>query len=54
MAGHVDGHMSHNGRRIFLVGCACVGAYVAYRYWRKCELKAIDEGFDEVTKVILK
>ncbi|KAI4495408.1 hypothetical protein M0802_008798 [Mischocyttarus mexicanus] len=44
--------MFSNGRKtIFLAGCACVGAYVAYRYWKKRELKSIDEGFDEVTKI---
>lgn len=44
--------MFSDGRRTFFwVGCACVGAYVAYRYWKKRELKSIDEGFDEVTKV---
>lgn len=44
--------MFSDGRKtIFLAGCACVGAYVAYRYWKKRELKSIDEGFDEVTKI---
>ncbi|KAF7404986.1 hypothetical protein HZH66_003892 [Vespula vulgaris] len=44
--------MFSDGRRtVFWVGCACVGAYVAYRYWKKRELKSIDEGFDEVTKI---
>lgn len=45
-------HISSNGRRtIFWVGCACLGAYVAYRYWKKRELRSIDEGFEEVSKI---
>lgn len=44
--------MFRDGRgTIFWVGCACVGAYVAYRYWKKRELKSIDEGFEEVFKI---
>lgn len=38
-------------KAIFWIGCACVGAYVAYRYWKKRELKSIDEGFEEVIKI---
>lgn len=45
-------NVSHNGKKtIFWMGCACVSAYVAYRFWRKREFKAIDEGFEEVSKV---
>ncbi|XP_012261903.1 ADP-ribosylation factor-like protein 3 [Athalia rosae] len=46
------GNVTRCGRKtVFFVGCACVGAYVAYRYWRKRELKSIDEGFEEVSKI---
>lgn len=44
-------NISRHGQKIFFIGCACVGGYVAYRYWKKLELRAIDEGFDEITKV---
>lgn len=41
-----------DGRKtIIWVGCACIGAYVVYRYWKKRELKSIDEGFEEASKV---
>lgn len=44
--------MFRDGRgTIFWVGCACIGTYVAYRYWKKRELKSIDEGFEEVSKI---
>ncbi|XP_066582378.1 uncharacterized protein [Prorops nasuta] len=43
---------SRNSQRtIWWIGCACIGAYVAYRYWKKRQLKSIDEGFDEVAKI---
>ncbi|XP_063986831.1 ADP-ribosylation factor-like protein 2 [Diachasmimorpha longicaudata] len=46
------GGISHNGQKaIILAGCACVGAYVAYHYWKKRELKTIDEGFEDLAKV---
>lgn len=46
------GGVTSNGRKTaFWLGCACVGAYVAYRYWRKRQLKSIDEGFEEVYKL---
>ncbi|XP_043279112.1 ADP-ribosylation factor-like protein 3 [Venturia canescens] len=45
-------YVSRNGQKtIFWMGCACVSAYVAYRYWRKREFKAIDEGFEEISKI---
>lgn len=45
-------NLSRNGQKtLFYVGCACAGAYVAYRYWKKRLLKTIDEGFEEVSKV---
>ncbi|KOC70303.1 ADP-ribosylation factor 3 [Habropoda laboriosa] len=40
-----------NGQRIFWIGCACMGTYIAYRYWKKRELLTIDEGFEEVSKI---
>ena len=40
-----------NGQKIVWIGCACVGTYIAYRYWKRRELLAIDEGFEEVSKV---
>ncbi|KAK0081109.1 hypothetical protein PV325_012785 [Microctonus aethiopoides] len=44
-------NISRHGQKIFFIGCVCVGGYVAYRYWKKLELRAIDEGFDEITKI---
>ncbi|XP_015606658.1 ADP-ribosylation factor-like protein 3 [Cephus cinctus] len=45
-------NMPRYGKKtMFCVGCACVGAYVAYQYWRRRELKSIDEGFEEVSKI---
>lgn len=45
-------NLSRNGQKtLFYVGCACAGAYVAYRYWKKRLLKTIDEGFEEVSKM---
>ncbi|XP_033214535.1 ADP-ribosylation factor-like protein 3 [Belonocnema kinseyi] len=41
----------NSSKTLFYVGCACVGAYVAYRYWKKRQLKTIDEGFEEVSKI---
>ncbi|KAG7190812.1 hypothetical protein KM043_006882 [Ampulex compressa] len=38
-------------RTILWLGCACVGTYIAYQYWRKRELKLVDEGFEEVSKI---
>lgn len=40
-----------NGQKIVWIGCACIGTYIAYRYWKRRELLAIDEGFEEVSKV---
>ncbi|XP_034936642.1 ADP-ribosylation factor-like protein 3 [Chelonus insularis] len=44
-------NLPQNGQKIFWISCACVGAYVAYRYWKKRESKAIDEGFEDVTRL---
>lgn len=43
--------MFRGTRTVFWIGCACVGTYIAYRYWRKRQLRLIDEGFEEVSKV---
>ncbi|XP_012288892.1 ADP-ribosylation factor-like protein 3 [Orussus abietinus] len=44
--------LTQSGKKTaFLIGCTCVGALVAYRYWKKRELRSIDEGFEEVTKI---
>lgn len=40
-----------NGQKIFWIGCACMGTYIAYRYWKKRELLTIDEGFEEMSKI---
>lgn len=40
-----------NGKKMFWIGCACIGTYIAYRYWKKRELLTIDEGFEDVSKV---
>lgn len=45
------GDVFRNGQKIFWISCTCIGTYIAYRYWKKRELLAIDEGFDEVSKV---
>ena len=42
-----------NKQVMFLAGCACIGGYVAYRYWKKRLLRTIDEGFEDVTKVFV-
>ncbi|XP_034181825.1 uncharacterized protein LOC117605078 [Osmia lignaria lignaria] len=39
-----------NGKKMFWIGCACIGTYIAYRYWKKRELLTIDEGFEDVSK----
>ncbi|XP_003492360.1 ADP-ribosylation factor-like protein 3 [Bombus vosnesenskii] len=45
------GNVFRNGQKIFWISCTCIGTYIAYRYWKKRELLAIDEGFDEVSKI---
>ncbi|XP_076623954.1 uncharacterized protein LOC143343200 [Colletes latitarsis] len=40
-----------NSPKILWIGSACIGTYIAYRYWKKRELLTIDEGFEEVSKV---
>ncbi|XP_076231948.1 uncharacterized protein LOC143177709 isoform X1 [Calliopsis andreniformis] len=44
-------YVFRNGQKILWIGCACIGTYIAYRYWKKRELLAIDEGFEEVSKI---
>ncbi|XP_078039696.1 uncharacterized protein LOC144471485 [Augochlora pura] len=40
-----------NSQKLLWIGSACIGTYIAYRYWKKRELLTIDEGFEEVSKI---
>ncbi|XP_015429616.1 PREDICTED: ADP-ribosylation factor-like protein 3 [Dufourea novaeangliae] len=40
-----------HGQKLLWIGGACIGTYIAYRYWKKRELLIIDEGFEEVSKI---
>ncbi|KAH0554933.1 ADP-ribosylation factor-like protein 3 [Cotesia glomerata] len=43
--------MFRTSKKIIIFGCACASAYVFYYYWKKRQLKSIDEGFEEVAKI---
>ncbi|XP_057328844.1 probable helicase senataxin isoform X2 [Microplitis mediator] len=45
-------NMYRNSKKIILFGCPCASAYIVYHYWKKRQLKPIDEGFEEVAKII--
>ncbi|XP_057335689.1 uncharacterized protein LOC130674387 [Microplitis mediator] len=44
-------NMYRNSKKIIFFGCACASAYIVYHYWKKRQLKSIDEGFEEVAKI---
>lgn len=33
------------------IGCTWIGVYVAYKYWKKRKVKAIDESFKKMLEV---
>ncbi|XP_032687904.1 ADP-ribosylation factor 2-like [Odontomachus brunneus] len=49
----MEKYLSREGQKTFLwVGCTCIGVYIAYRYWSKCKLKAINKSFKEMSKIV--